>query len=113
MSGPGPTVLASGNIQATYLMQVSLTPSAVTSASVATQTFTIPGLLVGDEVSGIELQANWSNLTTIVNAWVSANNTLSISFQNTTAGSLTPPSGTYYLEINRPAFPGPQPSIIQ
>lgn len=113
MSGPGPTILGSGNIAATYLLQVSLTPSAVSSASVSTQTFTVSGLLVGDEVSGIELQGNWNNLTGIVNAWVSANNTLAISFQNQTAGSLTPPSGTYYLEINRPAFPGPQPSIIQ
>jgi hypothetical protein len=113
MSGPGPTVLASGNIAATYLLSVSLTPSAVGAGAVATQTFTIPGLLAGDEVSGIELQGGWTNLTTIANAWVSANNTLSVSFQNTTAGSLTPPAGTYYLEINRPAFPGPQPPIIQ
>jgi hypothetical protein len=113
MSGPGPTILGSGNIAATYLLSVALTPSAVGAGAVSTQTFTIPGLLVGDEVSGLELQANWTNLTQIVNSWVSANNTLSVTFSNQTGGSLTPPAGSYYLEINRPAFPAPQPSVIQ
>jgi len=109
----GPQIVNYGNIQSTFLLQISLTPSAVSSATSAEQTFTVPGLLAGDQISAIELQAAWTGLTNIANARVSANNTLAVTFQNQTAGSLTPPSGTYLLEVNRPAFPAPQPSIIQ
>lgn len=109
----GPQIVNYGNIQSTFLLQVALTPVAVGATSSAEQTFTIPGLLVGDQVSQVELQAAWTGLTAIVNSRVSANNTLAITFQNTTGGSLTPPSGTFYVEVNRPAFPAPQPGIIQ
>ena len=109
----GPQVVNYGNIQATLLMQLSLTPSSVGATTSAEQTFTVSGLLVGDQVSAINLQAAWTVLVDIVNVRVSANNTLAISFQNNTGGSVTPPAGTYLLEINRPAFPAPQPSVIQ
>ena len=37
-----------------------------------------------------------------MNCRVSGANTLAVSFQNNTGGSLTPPAGTYLLEVNRP-----------
>jgi hypothetical protein len=43
-----------------------------------------------------------NSLVTIANARVSANNTLAIAFTNTTAGSLTYPSGSFAIEVNRP-----------
>lgn len=109
----GPQVVNYGNIQATFLLQASLTPAAVNATTSAEQTFTVPGLLVGDQISALSLQAAWTVLVDVVNARVSANNTLAISFQNGTGGSVTPPAGTYLLEVNRPAFPAPQPSVIQ
>jgi hypothetical protein len=109
----GPQVVNYGNIQATFLLQVSLTPTAVGATTSAEQTFTVPGLLVGDQISAISFQGAYTVLVDYVNSRVSANNTLAISFANNTGGSLTPPTGTWLLEINRPAFPAPQPSVIQ
>jgi hypothetical protein len=43
---------------------------------------------------------------------VSAANTLAVSFSNPTAGTLTPPSGTYYIEVNRPDLQN-LPPVIQ
>lgn len=109
----GPQIVNYGNVSSTFILQVSLTPVAVAATTSAEQTFTVPGLLAGDQVSALNFQGAWTILVDAVNLRVSANNTLAVSFQNNTAGSLTPPSGTYLLEINRPAFPAPQPPIIQ
>lgn len=92
-----------GNLQSTLVLSVSLTPVAINGTTSAEQTFTIPGLLVGDQISALSLQAAWTVLVDIVNYRVSANNTLAVSFQNNTGGSLTPPAGTYLLEVNRPS----------
>lgn len=109
----GPQNVCYGNLQATFLLQVALTPVAVSTISTAEQSFTVPGLLAGDQISGISLQAAWTGLTDIVNYRVISNNTLGVSFQNTTAGSLTPPAGNYLIEVNRPALPAPLPGVIQ
>ncbi len=71
----------------------SLTPSSVAAATTAEQTFTVNGLAVGDKVivNGPAPTAG----TGIVNARVSAANTLAIAFANVTAGALTPAAGTY------------------
>lgn len=108
----GPQIVNYGNIQGTFLLSVSLTPTSVNSATAAEQTFTVPGILVGDQISGISFQAAYNSLVDFVNYRVSANNTLAITFVNGTAGSLTPPSGTYLIEVNRPAQL-PLPPIIQ
>jgi hypothetical protein len=98
---PGPANITYGNVGLTMVLTASLTPASVGSAVSAEQTFTVNGLQVGDQVSGISLQAAWTVLVDIVNFRVTAANTLGISFQNNTAGALTPPAGTYLVEINR------------
>ena len=104
------TTIQRGNVSQTFLMSVSLTPASVNTVTVAEQTFTIKGLLVGDQVSAVTYQtAAWTNLTTIASFRVAANDTLSISFANGTGGSLTPPAGTYLVEVNRSEF-NPLPS---
>jgi hypothetical protein len=108
----GPQLVTYGNVSATYVLQVSLTPSAVGATTSAEQTFTVPGLLTGDQVSAINFQGAWTVLVDIVNYRVSGNNTLGISFQNNTGGSLSPPTGTYLLEINRPGV-NPLVGVIQ
>lgn len=109
----GPQNVCYGNLQATYLVQVTLTPASVATVTSAEQTFTVPGLLAGDQISGISLQAAWTVLVDVVNYRVVSNNTLGISFQNNTAGPLVPPAGVYLIEVNRPALPAPQPGVIQ
>lgn len=96
------TTINRGNIATTIVMTIPLTPSAVGATTSAEQSFTIPGLQVGDQVSAFQYQGAWTVLVDIVNLRVSAANTLGVSFQNSTGGSVTPPSGTYLLEVNRP-----------
>lgn len=99
---PG-TTINRGNILYTTVISTTLTPASVATVTTAEQTFTVRGLNSGDQISAVTLQSGpWTNLTSIVSFRVSATDTLSISFQNGTAGSLTPPSGTYLVEINRP-----------
>lgn len=71
----------------------TLTPASVAAATTAEQTFTVNGLAVGDKVivNGPAPTAG----TGIVNARVSAADTLAITFANVTAGALTPAAGTY------------------
>lgn len=98
----GPQILTFGNIQSTFLLTVSLTPAATGATTTLEQTFTVPGLQVGDQISGISPQFAITTQVDIINARVSANNTLALAFSNVTAGSLTYPSGTFYIEVNRP-----------
>lgn len=100
----GPQELSFGNLQSTFLLSVVLTPVATVTISTTEQSFTIPGLQVGDQISDISLVSGAfpNTLLTIANARVSAANTLTVAFTNGTAGSLTYPTGTYYIEINRP-----------
>lgn len=71
----------------------TLTPAGVAATTTAEQTFTVSGLTTDDKVivNGPAPTAG----TGIVNARVSATNTLAITFANVTAGALTPTSGPY------------------
>lgn len=77
------------------LYSETLTPVAVAASTSAEQTFTVSGLVTGRSVvvNGPAPTAG----TGIVNARVSAANTLALTFGNFTAGSLTPASGTYLV----------------
>jgi hypothetical protein len=108
----GPQLVTYGNVSATYVLQVALTPAAVAATTSAEQTFTVPGLQTGDQISAINFQGAWTVLVDIVNYRVIGNNSLGISFQNNTGGSLSPPSGNYLLEVNRPGV-SPLVGIIQ
>ena len=99
---PGSSTISRGNVLNTIVLQVNLTPVAVAANSTVEQSFTIPGLIAGDQVSAFILQAAYPNTdVSYVNARCAANNTLTVAYQNGTGGSLTPPSGNYYIEINR------------
>ena len=99
---PWSATLTRGNVLATLVAQVSLTPVSVAANTTAEQNFTIPGLLVGDQVSNFSLQSAYPNSdVSFVNLRVSAPNTLTVAYQNGTGGALTPPSGNYYIEVNR------------
>jgi hypothetical protein len=98
----GQQLVTYGNISSTFLVKVTLTPTSVTTNTTAQQTFTVNGLQLGDQISDVSLQGAWTVAVTLTNAWVSAANTLAVSYYNGTAGTLSPPSGTYYIEVNRP-----------
>lgn len=84
-----------GNLLSIGTISQALSPALVAANTTAEQTFTVPGLKVGDFVNVIKptTQAGIG----IVNARVSAANTLAIAFGNFTAGGLTPTAAEVYL----------------
>jgi hypothetical protein len=75
-------------------------PASIAAATTAEQTVTVPGVLPGDyiEVTKPTLSAGVG----IVNARVSAANTVAITWVNATAAAVDPPSETYQAWVFRP-----------
>lgn len=100
---PG-TLRAGGNLVYSWVIAPSLTPVAVATITVAEQNFTVRGLLPGDYVvvnfTGTQIAG-----VGIVNARVSAADTLTVAFVNPTAGSVTPTAGVYNVHVSRPDTP--------
>jgi hypothetical protein len=109
--GLGPQIQTNGNIQSSFVLVVSLTPVATAATTTLEQTFTVNGLQIGDILT-VSPQFAITTLVTIENARTSANNTMALAFNNSTAGSLTYPSGSFAIEVNRP-YPGLSMSSIQ
>lgn len=97
------TTIPRGNILLNFAIGPTLTPASVAANTTAEQTFTIAGLQVGDFMNVYSASAQTAGIG-IVSARVSAANTLAIGFSNNTAGSLTPVSGIYNVEVNRPEY---------
>ncbi len=93
-------VTATGNIALSMALTATLTPVAIATITSAEQSFTITGLSVGDIVQVIPpgLTAGAS----LTSARVSAANTLTLTFTNPTAGSVTPLAGAYTIFVQRP-----------
>lgn len=104
---PGPDGLAIGPphlatpFKAVMVLSASLTPSSVATITTAEQTGTVTGLVAGDYVTIVDSPAR-TNAVMWGNARVSAANEISITYVNPTAGSLTPPAGTYKFLVFRP-----------
>lgn len=84
-----------GNVRSMGVITATLDPASVAAATSAEQTFTVPGLKVGDAV-----YVNKPTATAgvgIVNARVSAANTLALTFMNATAGAVDPASEVYTI----------------
>lgn len=92
---PGSAMQSTGNLLFSSMLSLVLSPASVGANTTAEQTFTVPGLQVGDFVSIIKpsTQAGLG----IVNVRVSANNTLAIAFSNGTGGGIVPTAGERYL----------------
>lgn len=88
-----PNLEALGQDARTYSREI--VPASVGAATVAEQTFSVPGLVVGDivVVNGPAI----ANATGIAGARVSAADTLALRFVNPTAGALTPTAGLYTI----------------
>ena len=79
---------------------VTINPASIATATSAEQTFTIPGLKVGDLVLLSKPTATAG--VGIVNVRVSATDTLAVTFMNATGGSIDPASETYTMLVFRP-----------
>jgi len=93
-----------GNVLYQWIIAPTLTPVIVNTITAPEQSFTVPGLQMGDFVTVAPAIAQTAGVG-ILTSRVSAANTLTIQFVNPTAGNLTPVAGKYYVEILRPESP--------
>lgn len=98
--------LDAGNVFSTTVIRLSLTPAEVATITAPAQTFTVPGVKVGDAVS-VNPPGQTAGVT-IGSVYVSAANTVSIQFVNPTAGNLTPAAGNHTFVVTR--FDGTSPA---
>jgi len=109
-TNPGPNVdvlpdtiqLPTGNMWKVGIFQLSLTPTIVATITTVEEAFanTGIGLLTTDVVEVTSVAAQTVGVG-IVNARVSAADTLSIQFMNPTAAGVTPVSGLYNVVVYR------------
>lgn len=97
---PG-TTIARGNILAIKEFALTLTPVSVAAALTAEQSFTVPGVRPGDYINCNFNAAQTAGIF-IANLRVTATDTVTIAFGNTTAGPLVPASGMYGFVMGRP-----------
>ena len=102
---PG-TMLSRGNILYAYTIAPSLTPAAVAVSTSAEQTFTIQGLILGDQIGAVGPTTTQTAGIFIVNSRVPSNDRLIIQFGNHGSATATPVSGLYQVEVNRPETGG-------
>lgn len=91
-------------------VQVSLNPASVAANTTAEQTFTVTGLVVGDQV--IVSKPTLTAGLGIVNARVSAANTLAITFINCTASPIDAAAENYIITWFRSYLGTPLPSAV-
>lgn len=84
-----------GNLQAIGVATLTLSPASVAANTTAEQTFTLPGLRVGDVILDVNSAAPQAGLG-IVGRRVSAANTLGLTFANNTASPIVPTASTVY-----------------
>lgn len=105
------TTIARGNSLQTFYVAPNITPSAVSSATTAAQTFSLPGLLTTDIVTVVGYNGTQTAGIIIAEADCLTANVLTIQFGNVTAGSVTPASGVYTLQIVRSDGPLPVTAV--
>ena len=95
------TTIPRGNVVMQKVFAVALTPVSVAAATTAEQNFTILGLQPGDylncQCGGVQTAG-----ISVANVRVSAVNTATIAFNNSTAGALVPAATTYGFVVGRP-----------
>lgn len=91
----GPATPAIGNVGLVMVLNLTLSPTSVAPNTSAEQTFTVPGLHLGDFVSVYSSGANQAGLE-ITNSRATANGTIGITFGNLTAATITPTASTVY-----------------
>ena len=104
------TGIARGNIGKLFALSPTLTSVGVATITTAEQTYTVPGLQVGDVIVSVQRPANSPVGVGVVNARVSAANTLALTWVNPTAGSVTPAAAAFQIVVARPE--GSLPAIF-
>lgn len=90
-----------GNLWKVGRFAISLTPTSVATISAPIQNFAATGIGLLTTDSVVVTPPGGTAGVAQAAAWVSAADQLSIQFVNPTAGSLTPPAGTYLVDVFR------------
>lgn len=88
------------NLETVSVFSQSWTPSSVAANTSAEQTTTVTGVNSYDYVLSVNPPSSTAGVG-LVGHRVSADNTVAVTFMNTTAGALSPPSGTYVFIVLR------------
>lgn len=119
-SNPGPAGVSTINTQSPYstfqfiqAIQVTITPVAVATITVVEQSFGLNGVSFATATTGIkpgDVILGISPPSTVAGVGISqyrvdttTSDKFYIAFVNPTAGSLTPPSGTWTITVGRPS----------
>jgi len=105
------TTVTRGNSHETFYIQPTLAPSAVATVTTAAQTFSVPGLLTTDIIQVIGLNGSQTAGIIIAEADCLTNGVLTIQFGNVTAGSVTPATGVYTIQVVRLEGPAPVTAV--
>ncbi len=100
------TIRPLSNLVRLFAVQLAIDVTSKAANTTAEQTVTIIGLKVGDIVVTVNKPSNSAGLG-IVNARVSANDTLAITYGNFTGSPIDPASETYQVIIARPELTPP------
>ncbi len=96
------SMIPRGNVNKLAVVRVTLSPALVAINTTAQQTFTVPGVQVGDVIVNVEKPTHQAGLG-VVGARVTAANTVGITFSNNTGSTITPTaSEAYDFVIARP-----------
>lgn len=91
--------IIAGNCFSISIIAVSFTPAEVAANTAPAQTVTVPGVRVGDAVF-VNPPGQVAGVAQC-NSYVSAADTVSIQYNNTTAGALTPTAGSHIVTVFR------------
>lgn len=102
MANPGPNIVSPTYVRANAIISlpVTFTSGQVTGSTVTEIAFTLNGLALGDYVSVNPTKAIGTDMA-IAYAYTSAANTIKIAFVKTSAGTGTPASDTYLVNVIR------------
>jgi hypothetical protein len=105
------TTVTRGNSHETFYVQLSLTPTAVTTATTSAQTFSLPGLQTTDLVQVFGVTGNQTTGISIAEADCLTASIITIQFVNAAATDKTPVSGVYTIEVVRLEGPAPATAV--
>ena len=106
---PGGSQIGIGNVAGNFILYASLTPAASVGTNSSTvSTYTVNGLQIGDCID-LYPQQNLATSTTYLTigaVWVSAANTLSIQWVNSTSstGASGPTAVPFVIQVTRPGL---------
>lgn len=97
-----PSMIPYGNCQKLNILTVVLSPAQVAANTSAEQTFTLPGVKIGDSVLTVNKPTAQAGLV-IGGYRISANDQVAITFGNLTGSPITPTaSQSYLIAVARP-----------